>query len=713
MEQLPEIARNFHFSDFSVCAFLCAVQRCHIAETVRVVQRVVASTPLAGLTPTGLATHPGPVAANILILFPRATDDQGFLFLPTFEGIAATRHAVVARLGALEPVPHALPHPRAISGEVSRLLAITVNCDDEEASGASVTEVSMWSGLAMGEAGAAGRRRGGFSDTEQAETGLLGTLTTLQALAAGKPVVVCVAAAAADRIALVTADLTTGKVLFHGTSSRYVTRRGQGGSQATADARKTIKSAGAQLRRAGAAALAGDAERLLRESGALDPTQVSLILTAGAGATSRRTFVRAGSSAHIAPSDERLRRLPFGVAKPTYAALVDAVRKLREARCTRYSLSLEAPAQAPVQAEQQAEEQSAPTPADSTAAGADALAASGAMSFDGLHPLVAALADNEAADDECVTLWREYLADWVVGWDDESSGEKSGGASDGESGDDDDDPSVLFSSQVEDQWALSLVHTAPLYLAWTRGRHSLFDLMVTDVEALPTREDRARVLNAVSEDMDFGTALHALCADNEGERAVRLLRAGADPTIKTVAGKRLPAKLLTDDAARMTLRRYATENPQQRWDWRQDAAIAPLLDEATAAARAKRGAKLKANAAARAAKAEAHAKEAAAAKREAAEAKQAAATAKRAAAAANEERRAALDAVVRAQKKEAEAMGPRDAARLAATRRFDGVPKCDVCRDADLPMVPYKVPAEGDASFVSVCSVGCARTALG
>jgi hypothetical protein len=707
METLSDAASSLKIVETPSLSFLCSVTKGRLRETFELVVDGGGGgggASFVGHGATGVRTMPGGEEAEAIAWFPRANDETGFMFVPSFEGIATARHVLAARLARLaeegEATKAGSSAGRPVTGEVSRVVALRRASEDEEGGEDSThaTEVSMWSGLALGvEGGSGGKRRGSVSDEEEAEAGIAGTLATLRQVAAGKSVVVCVAAAAADRIALVTADLSSGKVLYHGTSTRYVTRRGQGGSQATADARKTIKSAGAQLRRAGAAALAADAERLLRDSGALEPTKVALILTAGAGATSRRTFVRGGSATHVSPSDPRLRRLPFGIAKPTYAALVDAVRKLREARRSHTLLrSVPTPATTRALAASATDDDDDDDDEgddDDDLSGADALAASGALSFDGRHPLVAALADEDAGEDECVSLWKEYLAEWVVGWEEEeeggSSDESLSSSSEGGEG------GPLFSSPTDEQWAHSLVRTAPLHLAWLQGRTALFDLMVADIEALAEREDRARVLNAVSEDMDFGTALHALCASNEGERAVRLLRAGADPTIKTVRGGRVAAKLLTDDTARLTLRRYAAENAEERWEWKRDAAIAPLVDEATAAARAKRAAKGKANAAEQASKAAAKAK----AKDEA----------KRAAEHAREQRRVTLNALVEAQRKAAAAMGPRDAARLAATRRFDGVPKCTVCRDADLPMVPYEVVGDGGGS---VCSVVCAEAAL-
>lgn len=101
------------------------------------------------------------------------------------------------------------------------------------------------------------------------------------------------------------------RLLAHRTFHRYVTRRGQGGRQSSADGGKSISSAGSSLRRHNEAALVADARAMLAEWAPLT-ARADAIFTHAPGPA---------NAAALAPlkGDVRVRRVPFTTQRPTLA----------------------------------------------------------------------------------------------------------------------------------------------------------------------------------------------------------------------------------------------------------------------------------------------------------------------------------------------------------------------------------------------------------
>ncbi|KAL7552412.1 hypothetical protein ACHAWF_015647 [Thalassiosira exigua] len=108
----------------------------------------------------------------------------------------------------------------------------------------------------------------------------------------------------------------------HKTSTRYTTRRGQGGSQSQHDQSKSkAKSVGAQLRREGEKQLREDARSTWREwrrRGYLDDAAECFFVSCPKGM--RREYLFGGDDALTEKDDERIRSVPLDVGRPSMDA---------------------------------------------------------------------------------------------------------------------------------------------------------------------------------------------------------------------------------------------------------------------------------------------------------------------------------------------------------------------------------------------------------
>ena len=114
-------------------------------------------------------------------------------------------------------------------------------------------------------------------------------------------------------------------VLAHKTIHRYVTRRGQGGRQSSADGGKSINSAGSSLRRHNEVALATEARALLAEWAPLLNRAALLFAHAPGPANAAVLHANGGP---VSKADPRLRRIPFATGRPTLEEAWRAVSKL-------------------------------------------------------------------------------------------------------------------------------------------------------------------------------------------------------------------------------------------------------------------------------------------------------------------------------------------------------------------------------------------------
>ena len=120
------------------------------------------------------------------------------------------------------------------------------------------------------------------------------------------------------------------KAICHKTFQRYTVRRKQGGSQSANDASGgKAKSAGATLRRYNEAALKQDIAELLTQW-KTDLQDVEMIFLSS-GKTDRSTFFD-GKDPVLQPSDKRLKRIPFAVARPTFEEVCRVRSELSSAK---------------------------------------------------------------------------------------------------------------------------------------------------------------------------------------------------------------------------------------------------------------------------------------------------------------------------------------------------------------------------------------------
>ncbi|KAJ9622747.1 hypothetical protein H2203_006398 [Taxawa tesnikishii (nom. ined.)] len=119
----------------------------------------------------------------------------------------------------------------------------------------------------------------------------------------------------------------TATVLASKTFHRYTTRRKQGGSQSSADAGKSIHSAGSSLRRYNETALTNEVRELLTEwKPWID--RAELVFVRATGTTNRRTLFGPYEGQVLNANDERIRGFPFSTRRATQAELMRAFVEL-------------------------------------------------------------------------------------------------------------------------------------------------------------------------------------------------------------------------------------------------------------------------------------------------------------------------------------------------------------------------------------------------
>lgn len=160
------------------------------------------------------------------------------------------------------------------------------------------------------------------------------------------------------------------QVVAHKTFHRYVVRAKAGGRQSSKDASgKGIKSAGAQLRRYNEAALEADIQGLLREWAPL--LEIASCLFVHAPAVNGKA-VFAGADAPLRLSDERVRRVPFVVRRPTFSEVKRVAQRLAQVYSVPYEPKAQQQEQPPPAAVAAGKQQPKAVPSASTAAAAAA-----------------------------------------------------------------------------------------------------------------------------------------------------------------------------------------------------------------------------------------------------------------------------------------------------------------------------------------------------
>ncbi|KAF2456533.1 hypothetical protein BDY21DRAFT_347478 [Lineolata rhizophorae] len=126
----------------------------------------------------------------------------------------------------------------------------------------------------------------------------------------------------------------SASVLAHKTFHRYTTRRKQGGSQATNDAKGAAHSAGASLRRYNEAALTADVRQLLAEWRDLIDMAEMLFIRAS-GSQNRRTLFGPYDGQVLRSNDPRIRGFPFSTRRATQLELMRAFVELTRVKINR------------------------------------------------------------------------------------------------------------------------------------------------------------------------------------------------------------------------------------------------------------------------------------------------------------------------------------------------------------------------------------------
>ncbi|KAL7576465.1 hypothetical protein ACA910_017975 [Epithemia clementina (nom. ined.)] len=107
-----------------------------------------------------------------------------------------------------------------------------------------------------------------------------------------------------------------GQCTHHRTTTRYTVRKGQGKAQSVQDSQRKAKSVGSQLRRAGEEQLKEDVRQTLQEWQTMIQKQTALILISCPKTMKKNLYDC--MEPIIARTDDRIRRVPLDLGRPTF-----------------------------------------------------------------------------------------------------------------------------------------------------------------------------------------------------------------------------------------------------------------------------------------------------------------------------------------------------------------------------------------------------------